>query len=408
MLKRLFDPKKSYRVVLYLRMSDDHQNPRSPDQQRAEIERVMRAVGYNWTIVKVFRDDAKTGRLLRNRRQYQQMMSEIRSGALKVDLILVDTIERFGRVDELPAIRKDLDENHGVLVLTANTGFADPTTSSGRALGAVEAIRASEDGRAKGHNVLRGKRDAVLQKHWPGGKPPFGLMLRSVFKTEHGREVLDYCTIVPNPVTSWIIKALKERAAETAHGTIRLTKWLDDHPDIPATYKPFHPQTVGRWLDETLYEGDFVFLRYATGIIGDAIVRQKNPEAELIKITDFCEQITSRELGARVRALRRIRRQAHPGNKPAHDEKLIAPLVKGLTVKYLLSGLLVCECGLKMTASSSAVYVDKSGKRRRYVNYVCPSNVAGNCPNNLRIPEPWIRQVVITALRELLFPTATG
>jgi hypothetical protein len=56
MLKRLFDPKKSYRAVLYLRTSDDHQNPRSPLQQHTEIERVLRAMEYNWTIVKVFRD----------------------------------------------------------------------------------------------------------------------------------------------------------------------------------------------------------------------------------------------------------------------------------------------------------------------------------------------------------------
>ena len=408
MLKRTFDLKNHYRAVLYLRMSDEHQNPRSPDQQCAEIERLMRVMGLNWKIVKVFRDDAKTARLLRNRPAYQQMMREIKSGLLKADLILVDTAERFGRVDELPTIRKELDENYGVFVLTANTNFADPTTASGRALGTVEAIRVTEDGRTKAHNVLRGKRDAVQLKHWAGGKPPFGFMLKSVFKIEHGREVLDYSIIVPDPETAWIIRMLKERAAETAHGTIRLTKWLDNHPDIPAKYKPFHPQTVGRWLDETLYEGDLVFLRNSTGIVSDSLVKRRNPESELVKITDFCEPITSRELGDRVRALRELRRQAHPGNVSEKDDKLIQPLVKGLAVKYLLSGLLVCECGLKMTASSSAVYVDKSGKRRRYVNYLCPASLTVSCRNKVRLPEEWVRKIVVVALRQRLFPSANG
>ena len=42
MLKRNFDPNKPYRAVTYLRMSDEKQNPRSPDQQLAEIRRWLR------------------------------------------------------------------------------------------------------------------------------------------------------------------------------------------------------------------------------------------------------------------------------------------------------------------------------------------------------------------------------
>ncbi len=175
MLKSSFDPKKRHPAVTYLRMSDKQQNPRSPDQQLAEINKVMKACGFDWPILKNYRDEAKTARLHRNRPDYQQMMRDIKTGIVPADLILVDTLERFGRVDDLPTIRKDLAERHGVLVLTADSNFCDPGTVQGRALGTVEAIRASEDGRVKAHNVLRGKRDAVLLGHWPGGNPPFGL-----------------------------------------------------------------------------------------------------------------------------------------------------------------------------------------------------------------------------------------
>ena len=145
MLKSSFDPKKRHPAVTYLRMSDKQQNPRSPDQQLAEINRVMKACGLDWPILKNYRDEAKTARLHRNRPDYQQMMRDVKTGIVPADLILVDTLERFGRVDDLPGIRKDLAERHGVLVLTADSNFCDPGTVQGRALGTVEAIRASED-----------------------------------------------------------------------------------------------------------------------------------------------------------------------------------------------------------------------------------------------------------------------
>ena len=63
MLRRQFDPHRSYRVVLYLRMSNDRQNPRSPEQQAQEIERRFRALGYDWNIVNTYRDDGISGRL---------------------------------------------------------------------------------------------------------------------------------------------------------------------------------------------------------------------------------------------------------------------------------------------------------------------------------------------------------
>src|SRR4051812_175664 len=120
MLKRTFEFNRVYDVVLYLRMSSDQQNKRSPEQQKAEINRTLKRLKLPWRIVKVYRDEAKSGRLLRNRKGYQQMMRELKSGIVKASLILVDTIERFGRVEELPGIRKELDERFGILVLTAD------------------------------------------------------------------------------------------------------------------------------------------------------------------------------------------------------------------------------------------------------------------------------------------------
>ncbi len=236
-------------------------------------------------------------------------------------------------------------------------------------------------------------------------------MLKSVLKIEKGREVLDYSLLVPNPATRWIMPLLFEQARATAWGTPRLSKSLDSHPDIPDVYKPFHPQSVGRWLDDPVYYGELWWPRHSTGIVADSVVREKNPEEEILKIPDYCEVLVSRELAAAVQSLRNLRRKLFPGKgcqEADNNGKLITPRAAGMAINYLLSGLLYCgECGLRMTVSSSANYIAKSGEQRRYAAYVCPGNLAGHCSNSLRVPEVWIREQVIGAIRQRLFPRAS-
>lgn len=409
MLKRTFDPHRPFQAVQYVRMSSDMQNPRSPEQQMQEMNRRISSLGYRWNVVKVYRDDGISGRYLRKRPGFQEMLRELKAGTVAADLILVDTLERLGRVEELPFIRKELSERHGILVLTADSNFADPNTPQGKALGMFEAMRATEDGRVKAHNVLRGKRDAATQKHWPGGPPPFGYMLKSVMKTVHGRQEVDYCTLVPNPETRWIIELLFETAERTSYGTTRLARTLNDELRIPDRYKPFQPETIGYWLDSPIYHGELRWAVNSTGIVDDVRVVERNAPDEVLSVPEFCEPLVSQERWNRVqevRAARRARVLASRKGDRTVDGKQLRAAAPGLTLNYLLSGLVFCECGLRMVASSSSPYRAKDGTERRYTTYVCPGYLGGHCENNRRIPEAWLRSVVIGKLRERLFPEA--
>ena len=224
MLKRTFDPWLPHRYVVYARMSSDQQNPRSPEQQFETVGRLIERLGRPWVHVADYRDDGISGRYLAKRPGFQRMLADIRSGAAAVDLILVDTLERFGRVEELESIRRELHNRCGVLVLTADSGFADPTTSAGRAMAAFESMRAVEDGRVKAHNVLRGKRDAARRGRWPGGPPPFGMRLRSVLVDRHGRQEVDHCVLEHDPETAWVVRRLFALARETGFGSNRLAR----------------------------------------------------------------------------------------------------------------------------------------------------------------------------------------
>ena len=407
MLKRLFDPKRPYRVVVYARMSSDRQNPRSPQQQVDEIKRRLQALGYRWVIVMIYSDAAVSGRFLRKRKSFQKMLRDLKTRTVVADLILVDSLERLGRVDELPSIRKDLFERHGILVLTADSGFTDPHTPQGRALGMVETMRATEEGRIKAHNVSRGKRDCCLLKHWPGGPPPFGYMLKSVMATVKGREEVDHRALVPDPATRWIIELLFELAERTSHGSTRLARALNADPRIPEEHKPFQPETIAYFLASEIYFGELVWGENSTGIVDDTRVVERNAEEEVLRVPDFCEPLVTRERWNNVRAVRLIRSERALAARRRKEEaggKLLDAPAPGLTLTYLLSGLLHCECGLRMTASSSSAYVAKDGSERRYVSYVCPGYLGGSCKNGTRVSEPWIRELVIGKLRERLFP----
>ena len=85
--------------------------------------------------------------------------------------------------------------------------------------------------------------------------------------------------------------------------------------------------------------------------------------------------------------------------------KLIEPPAPGMTLRYLLTGLVRCgHCSRAMNPTSSAAYVTKSGEAKRYTAYSCPGSVSGVCPNGTRVPENWLRKVVIGTVRQRLFP----
>jgi DNA invertase Pin-like site-specific DNA recombinase len=408
MLKRTFNPGLPHRYVTYLRMSTDMQNPRSPQQQRDTIEMVRSRLGHPWVHVADYTDAGVSGRYLSKRPNFQTMLHDIRSGAVLVDLILVDTFERFGRAEELASLRQELCNRHGVLVLTADSQFADPTTVQGKALAAFESLRATEENRVKAHQVLRGKRDAARLGHWPGGSPPFGYKLQSVLTERNGRQEVDYCILVPDPETAWIIRKLFEEAAEKGLGSPRLARMLNADPTIPNRLKPFHDQTVNYWLRQSIYYGELDWEVLSTGVIDDRRVVEKNPSEEVLRVPEFCPPLVPRELWHKVQEVRKARgervRKARQAKKDTGG-KQIAAVTPGVALAYLLSGLVQCgHCNRAMRASSSPTYTTRSGETKRYVTYACPGYAGGVCPNGTRVPEAWLRETVVRLVRERLFP----
>lgn len=405
-MKRHFDPAKPYRYLRYARMSTDRQNPRSPEQQFDSIERTLTSCGYPWVHVADYRDDGVSGRYVRSRPGLQQMLRRIRDSR-DVDLILVDTFNRFGRAEEVADIRRDLQTRDGVLVMTAESRFADPTSDAGKCLAFLDSTRATSENREKAHMVLRGKRDAAKEKHWPGGPPPFGYRLRSVLTERNGRQEVSHSVLEPDPETGWIIELFRV-AYEKGWGCVRLANMLNDHPEIPKKFKPFSEQTVNLWLRQEVYTGTLVWFRNCTDVVDDRRVIERNPVPEdVLREADFCVPLVERQVFEEVRAMRLARSSGRRRGEVAQElVKQIAPTSRGLTLKHPLSGLVRCgHCRRAMTASSTAAYTKKAGEEKRYVAYVCPGSISGGCENKTRVQEEWLRLTVIETLLARLFGT---
>jgi len=385
-------------------MSSSSQNPRSPQQQEDTIRAELRKQGYKWQIVKVYTDAAISGRVRVKRPQFVEMVNDLRSKKVRADLILVDTFERLSRDSESPALRAKL-KKYGVLVLTANSGFADPTSVAGQALGMAEAIRSSAINEVKAHDIDRGKRDTFKQGYWAGGAVPFGYMLEDVRVVTNGVSHLHH-RLVPDPATAWIALRMFELADRLGAGADRVTALINSDPQIPADLKPFKSARV-RWiLKNPIYHGFLVWGSHATDIVDDTRVMQDVPPEDQCRVENFCEAIVSRELFDRVNDLRQKRGEKQKAARTAkHDPDAIPGLrAPGIPLIYPLAGLVRCGlCRRAMAPVSSSPYVTVAGEERRYVSYACPGNASDACANDHRVSEEWLRDTVMKLLVERVF-----
>jgi len=391
MLKRTFDLNQPYTVVIYVRMSDKKQNERSPDQQIAEIKRTIKRLKLNWKIKVVYRDDGVKGALIRKRPQFWRMLNDIYSGAIEVNLILVDTTERFARAKEMNSIREKLWEEYGVLLVTAENNFASPLTPEGKIYAAVEAMRSTEENRIKAHQVLRAKRDTIALGRWPGGPAPRGYRLQKIIEQdEKGNDkfVGSYLVSDLKKINVDIIKEAFRICRNTGKRGSDLAKHLKALPRFREAFSHLTGDTVNNWLENTIYKGVLTWGIYCTGIVNDVRRLERNDEEDVVVKEDFCEALVDEETWNHVNLGRGRRAKSSGGDG---SNKLLKPLAPGFKIKYLLTGLARCAC----CGSSMNPVANKSKAGVSYIYYRCTRAYDDNCHNHAYIHEPWLREQVI-------------
>ncbi|WP_202921763.1 recombinase family protein [Anatilimnocola aggregata] len=394
-----YNPLRAYQIVIYARMSSAAQNERSPESQIAEIQERLRRAGYPWVVVGIYVDRAISGRYDEKRPDYQRMLRDIRSRVIQVELVVVDTYDRFSRSRRGGEYRAKL-ERQGVLVVTANNNFADPTTVAGQVMTALDEARSREEGRVKGHQVRRGKADAIRHKQWPGGPVPLGMRLRPVMKNVAGVETVAHNVLEPDPRTRWVVEEMFRLADEHGFGATRVAATLNADSRVTDLVGKLSGATISEILKRRIYAGEFVWNKQTGDIVQDVRVLQDVPESDWLRVPEYCEPIVDNDRWVRVNNLRqaRNRRRVAAECSSSGIAGLCAP---GIALRYPLSGLVICaECGRAMTASSGPAYVDKAGNKRRYVYYGCAGYKQGKvCVNDRFVPEQWLREETYRIIR---------
>ncbi len=404
MIKKKVNFDLPLRYVRYLRMSHEIQNKRSPDQQADTINRFLELQKRPWQCAyDDYRDDGVSGRLLRKRMDFAQLLDDIERGRIVVDLILVDTPERFCRAAQFAEIQRKLFEQYGVLVLAASNGFTDPTSDAGKALTMVESYRSTVEGQIKAHQVLRGKRDAARQGRWPGGPAPTGYKLESVLMDVNGVKEVSHKRLVVDDSRAWIIQEVYRIAHQKCWGGVRITKELNSRPEVVEAYgKELCEQTVSRWLVNSIYTGVLVFNCHSTDIIDDIRVIQRNPPEDFEIVKNFCPSVISAEVFDAVQKLREARSKKWNDPQQPTDEKLIRPLVNGVSLKYPLTGLIRCQvCGRSARPMRSGPLA-RSGSKYHY--YFCPGGRDGSCTNKASVRGDHLWAAVVQHLRAHVLP----
>lgn len=404
MKKLKFDRNFAYRFAIYARMSSDAQNPRSPDQQMGTIREEIVRQSLPWVEIKTYRDAGITGRVKSKRPGFMELLDDIKCGRLNVHIVLVDTFERLGRSDDIASVVQFM-RRHGVLLLDAKSHFADPTTSEGRLLSAIEAWRGCQESEVKGHMVRRGKRDAIQRGFWPGGPVPIGYMLEAA-ETERraGRDIV-YNKLMPDPSTRFVVERMFQLADENGFGAPRIAKFLNRDPAIPNRLKPFQPNTVSDILSNQIYLGHMIWEQNTADYQDDVRVITPNPSDEWQTVEDYCPPIIDQERWDRVQVLKRQRSAAHRASRQSPAQKSSNGF-RGVALKYPLSGLVVCsKCGRSMTVSKR----DKTDKHPGSAPaYRCPRVASGACTNRSYVNIAWLLDTVVALLVKRLFLNPDG
>jgi|GEM_PF-5317682 len=400
MIKSDFDPNQNYNYAVYSRYSCKVQNDRSPEQQSDEIKRTIRMHGRPWNeVAQPYTDAAMSGKYVRRRPALQRLLKDIKTGRLNVDLILVDTSERFGRADEMAEIRRDLRNHHGVYVLAASTQFIPPTGMVGRLVESGEQARSIAENETKAHMVNRGKRDAVKAGRWPGGPPPTGYRLKLIVDP-NARSVrrASYNVLEKDVETSPTIRKVFELAAG-GDSTVKIARKLNADVTVPDIRKPINTYWVSSVIRHKVYMGTYEFGRLSREIISDTHVQIKNDPSEYVVVDNYCEPIVDEAMwkaaNATLNARKKRKRESSPGS-------LLKPLVGGIKVTSALPGLIYCSsCGTRMTVQGSGS-ISQNGNRYRY--FSCDRQLVNACDNRTNIEVGALETAVFQILRAKLFP----
>lgn len=349
----------------YIRVSDERQDEYSPDSQLKKIREYAEKEGYFIPDEYVFYDDGISGKNVKNRDSFNQMIAVAKEKEHPFDRIYVWKLSRFARNQEQSIVYKNLLRKVGVSVVSVSEPLPDGPFGS-----LIERIIEWMDEFYLinlGAEVTRGMEEKISRGE-PVVPAPFGYLNseKTYIPDENGGTAFIVKEIFERYANGEkqreIAISLGERGVRTTRGNMPENRWVD--------YILWNPAYISkiRWTPD-----------------GSKAVCKRDYTNESIQISDGNWQpLISLELWEKVQGMLANQKKAYP--KYAKRQQ---------PIQYMLKGLARCSvCGGTL-AMSSAV----SGKAKTRTMQCCNYS-KGSCTTSHSITIPKIESAFIQGLKQ--------
>ena len=364
------DAKEKVRYIVDPRMDDEHSlgNRKGGDRLRKKkcyiytrVSTMAQAEGYsldaqqeklrkyaeykNLEIAREYCDAGKSGKSIKGRPAFQQMMEDVASQKDDVSCVLVFKLSRFGRnaADVLKSLQLLMDYE---VDLVSVDDAIDSSTQGGRLTLAILSAVAEIERENITVQFLSGKMQKLKEGGWPGGPIPYG------YRKEDDK-------LVQYPQEAEIVKQIFNLYLQDGMLATSIVRHLNDNGYtrlIKDKVSPFKYDFITTVLDNPFYCGKIFYGRRSNS------KEPQKQKRDVLEIQGNHEPIISVEQWEQVQQ----KRKEHSGRCQKIDEP---------DRVSILSGLVKCPaCGAGMIATKNK-YVNKNrGSHYKTLHYYSCGN----------------------------------
>ena len=320
------------KVVIYARVSSQQQadNELSISAQLKALRKY--AEDREWEVVTEYVDQAESARTA-NRPAFQEMITCAKAKPRPFEAILVWKLSRFARNREDSIVYKSLLRKRGISLISINEPIDD--SPLGRLIEAI--IEAIDEFYSinLAQDTRRGMRENAMRGFCNGRREPIGYVKVKVMDGKNERNKLGLDEVYA-PLVQRIF-----RMGLDGMGAKEVAKTLNEEGILTNTGRKWGKNLIFNiWRNER-YTGTQLW-NETTRVAG---IKKKNPEMNVVRFENSHPAIVDYDTFDAMQKICDMRapmKRFHP---------------REVSSRYLLSGLVRCECGAKMTGHSA-----KSGK----------------------------------------------
>ena len=356
------------KAVIYARYSSDNQREESITAQVRACTEYAERQGYS--VVRAYTDEARSA-TTDDRPSFLQMIHDISSGLLDIDVVLVHKLDRFARNRYDSAFYRREQRKRNVRLESVLEPLDDSPESV--ILESVLEGMAEYYSRNLAREARKGMKENAYECKHNGGLPPLGY--------DVDPETKKY---VINEKEAEAVRLIFARVLEGVSYTA-LANELNSKGYRTKIGQPFNKNSFTEILANEKYKGVYVWDRAKAKTEGKRNNHESKPEEEIIKIPGGVPAIVDEEVFDAVQHMRAQRRFKGAANKAKLD--------------YLLSGKIVCG----MCESPYVGDPGTRGRKYRQPTYKCSKRKRDKGCTNKSIGKETVEGYVVREVMDRLF-----